>query len=351
MKILYVATVVKTHIMEFHIPILKSLKESGWETAVAAKNDYENKSECNIPYCDEYYDIPFARSPFSLKNIKAYIRLKKVIASGNYDIVHCHTPVGGVLTRLACRSFRKNGLKVIYTAHGFHFYKGAPLINWIMYYPIEWLCAHWTDVLITINEEDYDIAQKYMHAKNIEYVPGVGLDTVKFRDTVIDRNAKRRELGIPEDAFLILSVGELNENKNHQAVIRELVGQRNSQCPPLLHNIPIDKAHYAIAGSGPLRDNLMKLADNLGIGNRVHLLGYRSDCAELYKTADLFVLPSKREGLNVSLQEAKASGLECRCYPVRGNDDIMKSKNTEEYDLRSINERMKQIYHGTRDNI
>ena len=153
-KVLYVATVVKNHIMEFHIPYLKMLKEMGWETAVAARNDYENPSECVIPFCDIYYDIPFERNPFRLGNIKAYKELKMVIDEGNYDIIHCHTPVGALLTRLAAENARKRGTKVFYTAHGFHFYKGAPLINWLLFYPAERLLAHMTDVLITINKED-----------------------------------------------------------------------------------------------------------------------------------------------------------------------------------------------------
>lgn len=102
-KVLFVATVVKTHIMEFHIPYLKMFKEMGWETAVAARNDYENPSDCVIPYCDTYYDIPFERNPLKLGNMKAYKRLEKVIDDGGYDIIHCHTPVGAMLTVLPRR--------------------------------------------------------------------------------------------------------------------------------------------------------------------------------------------------------------------------------------------------------
>ena len=124
-KVLFVATVVKTHIMEFHIPYLKMFKEMGWETVVAARNDYENPADCVIPYCDTYYNIPFERNPLKLGNLKAYTDLKKVIDGGGYDIIHCHTPVGAMLTRLAAKQARKNGTKVFYTAHGFHFYKGV----------------------------------------------------------------------------------------------------------------------------------------------------------------------------------------------------------------------------------
>lgn len=154
-KVLFVATVVKTHIMEFHIPYLKMFKEHGWETAVAARNDYENPDDCVIPYCDSYYDIPFERSPIKPGNITSYKKLKKIIGEGAYDILHCHTPVGAMIARLAAIKARKKGTRVIYTAHGFHFFKGAPLLNWLIYFPVEWICSFLTDTLITINQEDY----------------------------------------------------------------------------------------------------------------------------------------------------------------------------------------------------
>ena len=205
-KVLFVATVVKTHMMQFHIPYLKMFQEMGWETAVASRNDYENPEDCKIPYCDTYYDIPFERLPWKPRNIHSYRMLKKIIDEGNYDIIHCHTPVGALIARLAALSARKKGTKVIYTAHGFHFFTGAPLQNWLMFYPVEWLLAPVTDVLITINREDYARAQKRLHAKRIEYVPGVGINTAKFRDLTVNRQEKRRSLGYGEEDFLVLTV-------------------------------------------------------------------------------------------------------------------------------------------------
>ncbi len=309
-KVLFVATVVKTHIMEFHIPYLKMFQEMGWETAVAARNDYTNPSECIIPYCDYYYDIPFERNPLKLGNIKAYFLLKQVINNGEYDIIHCHTPVGALLTRMAARGARKNGTKVIYTAHGFHFYKGAPLINWLIYYSAEKLCSKWTDVIITINKEDYALAQGKMKAKRIEYVPGVGIDLDKFGHSNIDVKEKKRELDIPEDSTVFLSVGELNKNKNHELVIRTL-------------NEFQENIHYIVAGEGNKRDELIQLAKECGVEDKVHLLGYRRDVKDLYSIADIFVFPSFREGLSVSLMEAMASGLPCAVSQIRGNVDLI----------------------------
>lgn len=141
-RVLIVATVVKTHIMQFHIPMLKLFKDMGWETAVAARNDYSNPADCQIPYCDQFYDIPFERIPFTPKNAACYKRLKDIMDQGNFQIIHCHTPVGGVLGRLAARKTRRKGTRVLYTAHGFHFYRGAPLKNWLLYYPIEKICSY-----------------------------------------------------------------------------------------------------------------------------------------------------------------------------------------------------------------
>ena len=337
-RILYVATVTKKHIMQFHIPFLKMCKEAGWETAVAARNDYANPNDCNIPYCDVYYDIPFERSPLKIKNAVAYRKLKTVIEQGEYDIIHCHTPVGAMLTRLAARKARKKGIKVIYTAHGFHFYKGAPLKNWLMYYPVERVLARLTDVLITINKEDYACAQTFKAGK-VVYVPGVGIDTTRFGKAITaeERHNIRAEMGVPDDALLLCSVGELNENKNHALVIKALAQLDNP-------NI-----HYCIAGMGAYREKLEVLSQELGVARCVHLLGYRSDINELYKSSDIFCFPSLREGLPVALMEAMASGLPCLASRIRGNVDLMGENSEMLFDPRNLGEfkrKLEQVITG-----
>ena len=209
-KVLFVATVVKLHIMVFHIPYLEWFKKNGYEVHVAARNDYDNKDECIIPFCDRFHDLPFERSPIRKNNLQVYKDLKNIIDTEQYEIIHCHTPMGGAIGRLAARSARKKGTKVIYTAHGFHFFKGAPLVNWLAYYPAERWLAKYTDVLITINTEDYEIAKKFK-VNRIEYVPGVGIDTDKFKNIEVNRTEKRESLGVSEDDFMIISVGELNK--------------------------------------------------------------------------------------------------------------------------------------------
>lgn len=259
--------------------------------------------------CD-FFQIDFSRSPLSKNNIVAYSQLKKVVENGNYDIVHCHTPNASVITRLVCRKFRKkSGLRVFYTAHGFHFFRGAPLRNWLIFYPVEKFCSRLTDKLITINQEDYELAKRRFKAKNVFYIPGVGIDLSKFENIQVDRNAKRKEIGVPEDAFLLFSAGELNKNKNHWVVIEALAKLKD-------YNI-----HYAVAGSGEKRDELLQLAEARGVSEQVHLLGYRNDVAELNHSADVFCFPSLREGLGLAALEAMACGLPLITSNVHGIND------------------------------
>ena len=307
-KVLFTATVVKTHIMEFHIPYLRMFQQAGWETAVAARNDFDDPGDCVIPCCDRYYDIPFERSPLKRSNLRAYRELKRVIDRGEFDLIHCHTPVGALLTRLAAGKARRKGTKVIYTAHGFHFFKGAPKLNWLVYFPAEWLCGFLTDVLITINREDYDFAQKHIHAGKVCYVPGVGVDMDRFGGS---RETAREKLGIGEEEFVLLSVGEMTENKNHRLALQALA---------LLPEKPI---RYVLVGRGERMEELQAQARELGIADRVIFTGYRNDVSELYPAADAFFFPSFREGLSVALMEAMASGLPAIVGKIRGNTDLI----------------------------
>lgn len=248
--------------------------------------------------------------------------------NGDYDIVHCHTPNASVITRLVCRKFRKKtNLKVFYTAHGFHFYKGAPMLNWMFFYPVEKFCSRFTDKLITINKEDFELAKTKFHAKEVHYIPGVGVDLSRFENVQVDRNEKRREIGVPEDAVLLFSVGELNENKNHQIIVKALAKLDNP-------NI-----HYAIAGVGDKKDYLLNLAKELGVSEQLHLLGYRKDVPELNHCADIFCFPSKREGLGLAAIEAMACGLPVITSNVHGiNDYSMNGVTGFKFDPNKVND-------------
>lgn len=304
-KVLFVATVTG-HILAFHIPYLKMFKDNGYEVSVASCGGED------IEYCDCHYNIPMQRNPFSLKNIKSYRQLKNIIEKENFEIVHCHTPVAGILTRLAARKARKHGTRVIYTAHGFHFFKGAPLKNWLMYCPDEKLCSRYTDTLITINTEDFELAKNKFKAKEVKYIPGVGIDTEKFKNITVDKQTKRAELGLTDENIVLLSVGELNENKNHQVIIKSLGKIQNP-------NI-----HYLIAGVGNKKEELEQLAKTNNVN--LQMLGYRKDIPELLQISDIYTHPSRREGLSVALMEAMASGKACVISDIRGNRDLIKNE-------------------------
>lgn len=313
MKILYTTTIGST--MVFFSEYIKSLLDEGHTVDIACNYKESQVPECYKEWECRVYYLPCMRSPLAGGNLKTVQRLKRIVEKEEYDIVHCHTPVAAVCTRIACLRARRKGTRVFYTAHGFHFYKGAPLKNWLLYYPVEWMCSWWTDVLITINKEDYKRAKKKFHAKETIYVPGVGVDMEKFQPDATIREKKRAELGLKETDIMILSVGELNRNKNHAVVIRALAELNNKNL------------HYFITGQGELRDELILLADDLKICGQVHLTGYRADVSELMQAADIFVLPSIREGLNVSLMEAMASGLPCIAGRIRGNTDLIADSN------------------------
>lgn len=313
-RVLIIATVVKTHIMQFHIPTLKLFKDMGWETVVAARNDYQNPEDCQIPYCDRFYDIPFERIPFMPKNAECYKRLKDIIDRGNYQIIHCHTPVGGVLGRLAARKTRKAGTRVLYTAHGFHFYRGAPLKNWLMYYPIEKFCAYFVDDIITINQEDYRFARSHFASAKIHYLPGVGIDTRVFSPFVLskeERSAMRAEFGVQPGQRMILSVGELIPRKNYKAAI------------DMMAKLHSEQLRYYICGQGVLRRELEEYAKSQGVSERVVFLGYRRDIPQLCACADVFLHTSHQEGLPVAVMEAMACGTPVVASRIRGNADLI----------------------------
>lgn len=308
-RVLFTATLVRGHIAKFHIPYLKWFKEQGWETWVAAKNDYPD-GVCEIPYCDHYVNIDFARSPFSKQTLVAYRQLRRLFSEEHFDIVHTHTPVGSVLTRLAARDARHAGTKVVYTAHGFHFYKGAPAVNWALWYPVECLMSRFTDVLVTINDEDYRRAQQFAHCR-VEYVPGVGIDLERF-SCVRDRAGKRAELGLADGDFALLSVGDLIPRKNQAAIVGAL-------------SLLSENVKLLICGEGVERGNLEEQIAKLELQGRARLLGFRPDMAEVMHACDALVFPSVHEGLPVSVMEAMASGLPVVASSIRGIDpDLLK---------------------------
>ena len=311
---------VASMIAQFNMKNISLLKDLGYEVDVACNFETGSTStkERVLAFKQELNEqgietiqLPIPRKISAIRDIyRSYKMVKKLVEKKEYQIVHCHSPIGGVITRLACRKQRKKGLHVIYTAHGFHFFTGASWKNWLVFYPIEKWMARYTDVLVTICKEDFIRAKEKMATKKIIYSPGVGIDTDAIK-RMPDLKEKRKELGIAEEKKIIYSIGEINKNKNHEVIIRAL-GALNKR-----------DVHYVICGKGDLNRHLLQVAKDVGVEEQVHLLGFRTDAKEWLHVADIFAFPSFREGLPVSLMEAMAAGLPVVCSDIRGNVDLI----------------------------
>lgn len=323
MRALMTATV-PSMIGQFNMNNIKILLELGFEVDVAC--DFNDRSVWSEEKVSKFrnemqkmgiqlFHIDFSRSPGQLKkHIVSYHEMKKLMADRKYDLIHTHTPISSFITRLAFKnSSIFESCRMIYTAHGFHFFKGNSVAKNFIFKSIEKYAAKYTDILITINSEDYEAAKKFKLRKNgrIEYVPGVGINLEKINSINEKREEFLKELSISEDSFLMLSVGELNENKNHKAIVE------------ILNDLP-GNVHYLICGQGNKKEELIKVAEEKNCKDRLHLLGYREDIIAIMKSCDLFVFPSMREGLSVALMEAIACGLPCVVSDIRGNRDLIK---------------------------
>lgn len=312
MKVLLVATV-QSHICQFHRPLVAMLHEHGCEVHVAARNNLAEKNGLKLDFVEQVFDVPFQRSPFSPKNLEAHKQLKKVIDTGCYDVVHCNTPVGGVLGRLAARKARKHGTEVFYTAHGFHFYKGAPKKNWLIWYPVEKFMCRYTDKLITITQEDYDLASEKLPT-HVARIHGVGANSGKFRKlSETECAALRRELGYAEDEELLLCTGELLPNKNQITAIRAMDVLRKKQ----------PNVRLLLAGNGPTLAELQAEVVVLGLQNYVEFLGYRTDLERYANIADVIISCSYREGLPMNIVEGMLLGKPVVASYNRGHRELI----------------------------
>lgn len=295
---------------QFLEPHVRNLAENGYEVEIACSEVLNRMTEVrkDLEQLVPVHQLHLKRSPLAVSNARGYRELKKLIDSGRYDLIWTNEPVMGVVTRMAARKARKQGTKVMYMVHGFHFYKGAPLPNWLLFCPVERMMASKADCICTINREDYARARR-MRTPRAAYIHGVGIDTDRLRPGENPTDL-RNELGLPENAFLVLSVGELNVNKNQQVIIRAIA---------MLNDPAI---HYVLCGKGDRRQELEKLANELKIADHVHFLGYRKDIADICRQSDVFALPSRREGLPFAAMEAMYCGLPLVNSGIRGLTDI-----------------------------
>lgn len=309
--------------IQFLVPHILHLKQHGFCVDIACSSaagyQGENYLEKIKKILGDDSDVSFVRTernPLSFRNYLGYKDLAAIIDRRNYDLIWTNEPVMSVMTRLAARKARKkNHTKLLYLVHGFHFFKGAPKINWIVY-PIEKFMARYCDAMTMINWEDYHFTQKHFGNVPVYHIDGIGLDVTKFSKIQIDTNRKRLELGFTADDILLLSVGELQYRKNHAVVIRALAELKNPN------------VKYIICGCGALKDHLLDLAEKLGVKKQLYLLGHRYDIAEILKTVDVFVHPSIREGLGIAAIEAMSAGLPIITSNVQGIVDYSKNDLT-----------------------
>jgi glycosyltransferase EpsD len=308
-KILFVASLDK-HIIRFHLPSLKWFKDRGFEVHVACNG------KLTIPYADKVHQIEFYRSPFIIKNLNALFQLVRLFKKDTFDLVHCHTPVASVLTRIAANKYRKSGLtKVAYTAHGFHFFKGAPLYYWILFYPIERFFSRYLDCLITINSEDYNLAKRKFYCDKIELICGMGVDSGRF--SLLESSEileVRKSLGLSMENQVLIYVSEFIPRKNHAFLIKS-VKILKAKFPAL---------HVLLPGRGKLLNQMQELAKEEGVIDFVHFLGFREDVNLLMGASDIAISTSKQEGLGLHLVEAMMCGLPAVATDDRGHKEVVK---------------------------
>ena len=306
-KVLFTASI-DEHLIGFHLPFIDWFVQAGFEVHAASSG------ESIIPGIAQKYNIGFERTPLRWGNMRAYGQLKQIMAANQYKVIHCHTPMASILTRLAAISSRRKGTKVIYTAHGFHFFKNAPKLNWMIYYPTEKIMSYVTDCLNTINREDYGRAVKKLHAKRIELVHGVGVDLNVFTSqTQAMKDEKRQNYGYPQEAFIMIYAGELSYRKHQDLLIDAMTYLKNEEKKYLL----------LLAGKGPYDDRYRSEIVKNGLQDHVLLLGRRNDIAQLMTLADIAISASRQEGLPVNIMEGMATGLPLIATDCRGNRDLV----------------------------
>lgn len=380
-KVLLTASV-PSMISQFNRDNLLILRRMGYQVHVACNfKDYsvwgKSKIEDFQKELDERgiicYHVDFSRSTVSISaHRQAYRQMKEIMIKETFEFLHCHTPVASAICRVCAK---KAGIRVIYTAHGFHFYTGAPITNWF-FYPIEKYLSRYTDILITINKEDYERAKKKFHAKSVKYIPSVGIHIDNFEHVEIERDMLREQLGIPEKGIVLMSVGELSKRKNHKVVLKALTRLNRKDL------------YYIICGKGYLKNSLEQLIKKNKLDKQVKLLGYRDDIAKLYSISDICVLPSKREGFGIAAIEGMACGLPLIASGINGIKDYARNnvtgfclsprdvkgymraiqvladnknlrvrygaynkKEVKKFDIKNINSEMHTIYEGMENSI
>jgi glycosyltransferase EpsD len=309
-RILYIATS-DIHINIFHIPFLKWL----WENHAIVHLVVENRGGIKLPYIEKQYSLEFPRNVSIRTYSKSYRDLKKIINENQYDIIHCHTPLPSLITRLASRQARRKGAKVLYTVHGFHFYKGGPIKKWLIFYPVEYFLSAFTDGIITMNKEDFNYVNNKMFHKKSFLIPGVGVNPEVFKPlSEISKNEIRNKLGYSNKDLIIIYVAEFSKRKNHQLVLKALA-QLNSQKL---------KFKVLFVGTGLLEEEINQLSGEYRLKDEIDFLGFRNDVADLTAISDIGISSSRQEGLPVGILQEMFCGLPIIASEERGHKELVK---------------------------
>lgn len=311
-KVLFIATV-QSHIINFHIPYINLLQKKGYEVHVATKLDndrYKNASE----YVENviWENIDFSRNPLSKEIFKSYKQIYKYIKENKFDLIHVNTPIASFLTRLAAK--KQNISPIIYTAHGFHFFKGAPIQNWFIYYPLEKMASKWSDAIITMNKEDYDISKLKFNNKrcNTYHINGIGVDFKKYVSLKAN-DSMRKKLDIESNDLVLSIIGEINKNKNQKQIIDALINLRSKY----------DNIKLLIVGDGDMYQDISSYIEEKNAKDYIKILGFRRDVPEILSLSDIVISCSYREGLPKNIIEAMISKSAIICTDVRGNRDLV----------------------------
>lgn len=307
-KIMMLATT-DNMIWQFLLPHIEDLQKMGNTVECVCSKTGFWFDELQVKYGLKCHNIDFPRNPITMDTFRAYSKLKKLQEKEKFELIYCQQPVGGLMGRLLGK---KLNLPVIYTVHGFHFYKGCSIINKVVYKTVEEWLSKYTDVLITINEEDYQNALK-MKAKSVFKINGIGIDNNKMNVGSFDKKEFKKELGLLEDDKVVLTISELNQNKNYETMLKSIKILTEQ-----------DKSiKFVSCGTGVWKDKIQDMAKQMGIEENCVFLGFRKDVAKILKITDVFMHASHREGLTLSVMEAMSLGIPCVVSNVRGNRDLI----------------------------
>lgn len=305
-KKVLVITTTDNMIWQFLLPHIKYMQQQGAVVECACNKTGFWFDELQQKHGLTVHEVNFTRFPFTVKNIKARKQLIKLCKQNNYDLFHCHQPVGAVMGRMMAKKFKK---PCFYIAHGFHFGKDCSWKKNLIFKPVEKHYSKYTTALITMNQEDYNAAKTFK-AKYVHKINGIGLDLSKYDNkTPFNRSQFRKELGLDDTDFVVLTVAEHIKRKNYPKALQTI-----AQVP---------NVKYLICGCGKLEEEHKKLAQQLNIADRTIFLGYRKDIDKIMKASDVFLFTSFQEGLPLSVEEAMVFGLPVVCSTIRGNVDLI----------------------------